>query len=122
MLGEQMLEMSSENADYLHMWWECKGMSDFGEKFGLALSHISSIEVPKNPQFMVLMDFAYFKIPSSRMLFANLLTAASLFIVKVWKSIDEWVNKIRYLCLINKLSVLNSHRNVVSHAITRYTT
>lgn len=79
----------------------------------MALSQISGMVVPKDPRLNILMDFAHFRMSSHRTLFANLLSAASLLIFNVWileelPSIEDWVNKVRYMCLVSKVSALNS--------------
>lgn len=57
---------------------------------------------------------------------ANLLAAASMLTVKAWKlegvpSIEEWTQKVQYMCLVNKLSAFNNYRKGVGQAIVRYT-
>lgn len=59
---------------------------DFWVRIGLALSQIIGTEVPVNPRFMVFFDFEFSKMGCHKMLLANLLTDASLLMIKMWKS------------------------------------
>lgn len=101
-------------------------MAEFWRKIGSAVSQIQDIEISKVPWFLALLDFTHFKMINHRLLLANLLTAASMLIVKAWKpegtpSIDEWTQKVQYMCLVSKLSALNNYRKGMSQAIIRYT-
>lgn len=56
---------------------------------------------------------------------AHMLTAATLMVGKHWKlekdvSIKERVEKIRYVCLINKLTAIMRYRPGNSNALTTY--
>lgn len=67
---------------------------------------------------MVLFDFDFFRMGFHMMLLANLLTATSLLIAKMWKleavpSLEGWTTKIGYIYLISKLSALSKFREGV---------
>lgn len=91
------------------------GVSKFWGKISLALTQIFGMAVPKDSRLMILMDFGFFKIPHYRLLLANLLPAVSLLVAKVRKleespSMEDWVIKVRFMCLVSKLSAMNSYR------------
>lgn len=123
--GDRCWRCRQMGADYLHMWWGCL---NFGGRLVWLLSQIFGMEVPKDdPRLTILLDFGFFKIWHHRLLLANLLTAACILVAKTWKleespSMEDWIIKVRLICLVSKLSALNGYSRGVDQAITRFTT
>lgn len=89
------------------------------QKFGLGVNgrieEITKIRLPMNPRVMLLLDFEYGGVVTFKILLAHMLTAATLLIAKPWKSEKElqlmdWIEKIRYMCLVNKLTAIIIYR------------
>lgn len=89
------------------------------------LSHIIGRRVPVNPKLMLLLDMDYFQLQSYSMLLADLLTAATLLLVKMWKlqtvpDPEEWLSRVRHLWLLSKLSALYRYRARVEKAVKNF--
>lgn len=64
---------------------------------------------------MLLCDFTGCKVGASGVLIANMLTTATIPIVKKWKpaeipSMNEWLSKVRYVGLMSKLTAICNYR------------
>lgn len=86
---------------------------------------IVGVKVPVDLRFMVLFDFEIFQVVRYRILLANLLTAASLLIAKIWKlgtvpSLEDWITKITYMCPMSKLSSLAKYREGAGQVLAEY--
>lgn len=58
-------------------------------------------------KLMLLLDFDYYKIRSYKELIVKMVIAATLLITEKWKveeipTLEEWISKARYTCLISK--------------------
>lgn len=65
-----------------------------------------------SPWVMVLLDFDYGRVVMLKVLLAHMLTASSLIIAKHWKAqvevtLADWIMKVRYMALVNKLMAIN---------------
>lgn len=102
-------------ADYIHMWWSCPRIYAFWGAVNIKIKQISGTKLPLTPRVMLLLDSEYGRIIIGKELLAHILTAATLLIAKWWKlkeevSVWEWIMKIRYMCLINKLTAIIRNR------------
>lgn len=78
-LLDQCWNCRQEEADYYcHLWWACPKVFAFWKSIGFTLSQVIWVNVPITPKLMLLLDMEYFQLQEYKMLFANLLSAASL--------------------------------------------
>lgn len=76
---------------------------------------ITKIKMPSCPRVMLLLDFQFGGIVVRKEILEHMLPAASLLITKYWKSrkevsLREWLEMIRYMYLISKLTAIISYR------------
>lgn len=97
------------------MWWFCPVIFNFWMSITSCIKEITKVTLPMNPRIMLWLDFHGGGVVILRELLAHILAAATLLIAKHWKmrrkvTMMDWIGKIQYMCLINKLTVIIKYR------------
>lgn len=108
-----------QEADYVHVWWECSLVESYLQKLGAVLKEVTGQELKLHPRVMILLDLRKYK---HKDLIANMLTAAITLLAQNWKttkvlSMQEWLLKVCYVCLLNKLSAICKYRTGYLNAL-----
>lgn len=98
-------------ADFLHVWWSCDKVVKFWKEINSKVQEMMMVQAPLNSRAVLLLGFEDSKLKKCKDFIAHLLTSATLLIAKRWdmtdvSAIKEWFSKIRYMCLLNKLSAM----------------
>lgn len=72
---------------------------------------MTRIKLPMDSRIMLLFDFDYAGVTMLRTLLSHMVSAGTLLVAKYWKAqlkliITDWLRKISYMCLTNKLAAI----------------
>lgn len=100
-----------DDTGFLHMWWGCCRIKAFWYQVHEIIQEIFGRERSQTPRVMLLCDFSGCKIGVLGPLLAGMLIVAAILIMSKWKlpeipTISEWLNNIRYIDLMCKLTAL----------------
>lgn len=90
------------NANYIHVWWECKEAKKYWQQIHQTMIDIFQIAIPWDPLFFLLNMIEVLKGKISqgkKRIMLYMLTSARITFAKYWKSpsiptLDEWLNKL----------------------------
>lgn len=121
-VNRELLALPKEAAGFLHMWWSCLKLQQFWSQVHKS---IAGTALPFVPQVMLLGNFRGCELMVSKMLLINLIAAATMVVVRKWKSselplVGEWLSKVRYTALMNKLSTICAYRAGDANALYNF--
>lgn len=123
--GGQCWRCKGSPVGYLHMWWSCLVIQEFGQAILQIIYEITEIKLPLLAGVLLLLDFDFVGATVKRCILAYMLTAALLLVAKHWKTqegltISDWVLKLQSICTMSKLTAIMRFRNGQPNALKAF--